>query len=108
MKKVTTLCLLTENSRILLGYKKRGFGSHRWNGFGGKVHSSETIEQAAIRETEEECGIVARKLVARGLLRFHFEHDPVEIEVHLFQIQEYAGEAVETEEMKPQWFYYNE
>ena len=36
-------------SEILLGYKKRGFGARKWNGFGGKVEIGETIEEAAKR-----------------------------------------------------------
>ena len=37
------------NQKVLLGYKKRGFGIHKWNGLGGKVEPTETIEQGAIR-----------------------------------------------------------
>ena len=108
MKKVTTLCLLTAHAQILLGYKKRGFGAHRWNGFGGKVKQNETIEQAAIREMKEECGITPISIKQRGVLHFHFENDPTEIEVHLFEVLEFEGEPKETEEMLPQWFYFNE
>lgn len=38
-----------KNRKVLLGYKKRGFGMHKWNGLGGKVEPAETIEQGAIR-----------------------------------------------------------
>ncbi|HET8669978.1 MAG TPA: NUDIX domain-containing protein, partial [Candidatus Saccharimonadales bacterium] len=38
----------------LLAMKKRGFGINKWNGVGGKVDEDETIEQAAIRECQEE------------------------------------------------------
>jgi len=48
-KKITTLVMATNQSSILLGYKKRGFGSGRWNGFGGKVEPGESIEEAAVR-----------------------------------------------------------
>lgn len=108
MKKVTTLCLVTANSQILLGYKKRGFGLNRWNGFGGKVENNESITDAARRELLEECGIQAHNLEQRGVLNFRFEDYPEELEVHLFQITEYSGEPTETEEMRPQWFYSNE
>jgi 8-oxo-dGTP diphosphatase/2-hydroxy-dATP diphosphatase len=37
--------------------KKRGFGKGKWNGFGGKVEEGECIEDSAIRELEEECGL---------------------------------------------------
>ncbi len=47
--KLLTLAFVRESSRILLGYKKRGFGAGRWNGFGGKVQKGETIQEGALR-----------------------------------------------------------
>ncbi len=41
--------MVTNESNILLGLKKRGFGSGKWNGFGGKVEANESIEEAAKR-----------------------------------------------------------
>lgn len=35
--------------KVLLGFKKRGFGMNKWNGLGGKVEPNETIVQSAIR-----------------------------------------------------------
>ena len=52
-----TLCIPIKENGVLLGLKKRGFGSGRWNGFGGKVEEGETIEQATLRELDEEVGI---------------------------------------------------
>ncbi|MFA9262426.1 MAG: 8-oxo-dGTP diphosphatase [Undibacterium sp.] len=104
-RKILTLALLTEDGRILLGMKKRGFGMGRWNGFGGKVHEGETIESGARRETEEECGITVTALEAVGIHEFSFVREPDEVlEVHVFRIDAYTGEPRETEEMKPAWF----
>lgn len=47
--KLYTLAFIRNNDNILLGMKKRGFGVGRWNGFGGKVNSDETILEAAKR-----------------------------------------------------------
>jgi len=47
--KVLTLAFVRRPGEILLGYKKRGFGAGKWNGFGGKVEIGETIEDAASR-----------------------------------------------------------
>lgn len=44
MKTVTTLCVVYNDSHVLLGMKKCGFGEERWNDFGGKVHEDESIE----------------------------------------------------------------
>ena len=54
--KIVTLVFVHDNQKVLLGYKKRGFGAGRWNGFGGKVETGETLEQAARRELKEESG----------------------------------------------------
>ena len=47
--KILTLAFVRRSGDILLGYKKRGFGAGKWNGFGGKVEIGETIEDAAKR-----------------------------------------------------------
>ncbi|MBI2030953.1 NUDIX domain-containing protein, partial [Candidatus Kaiserbacteria bacterium] len=58
--KQTTLCFLVGYDRMCLAMKKRGFGTGKWNGVGGKVHDGETIEQAAVREVHEEIGTIAQ------------------------------------------------
>ena len=104
MVKPLTLCLVHDDTHILLGMKKRGFGAGRWNGFGGKVNLGETIEAAARRELFEECGLQAEVLEKRGVLRFEFAASPETLEVHVFGVVKYGGQPVETEEMRPHWF----
>ena len=59
-----TLCvILNEKTReILLGMKRKGlFGGGNYNGPGGKfMEIDKTLEQTAIRETQEESGLVVR------------------------------------------------
>ena len=108
MRKVLTLSLLIEDDRILLAMKKRGFGMGRYNGFGGKVEENETIEEGAKREVLEESGIQVQTLEKVGIHEFEFTHDRGNIlEVHVFQVLEYDGDPVETEEMRPEWFALN-
>ena len=100
-----TLALATRDGNILLGMKKRGFGAGRWNGFGGKVKAGESLEAAAKRETVEECGIDIIALEAVGIHEFEFSSKPGDVlEVHVFRIDAWNGEPVETEEMRPKWF----
>ncbi|RUS13828.1 7,8-dihydro-8-oxoguanine triphosphatase [Endogone sp. FLAS-F59071] len=105
-KKVLTLVLLhiQSENEILLGYKKRGFGANRYNGFGGKLETGETIEEAAHRELQEEAGITTDTLERVGLLWFTFSGDPKALEVHLFRATSYYGIPTESEEMRPEWF----
>ena len=105
MKKISTLCIIREQQKVLLGMKKRGFGEGRWNGFGGKVKEGEDIEGAAKREVLEEAGIEAGEMTKRGVINFEFEGDPNELEVHIFEITtKFEGEPAESDEMRPKWF----
>lgn len=104
MKKTLTLCIIHQHPKVLLGMKKRGFGKGRWNGFGGKVERGETIEDAAKRETEEEAGIEISKMDKLGVVEFEFRNNPEISEVHIFYVEKFEGNPVESEEMKPKWF----
>lgn len=104
-RKLLTLTLVIRDGQVLLGMKKRGFGAGRWNGFGGKVEAGETIEESALRETQEECGIVITEMEKVGIHEFEFAHDRGNIlEVHVFRVDKWDKEPVETEEMRPKWY----
>lgn len=102
--KLYTLSFVHEPQRILLGMKKKGFGTGLWNGFGGKVEPGEAIETAARRELHEETGLVAESLEERGVNQFDLPDVPHILEVHVFHVSSVRGEANESDEMKPQWF----
>lgn len=108
MKRILTLCIIHQHPKVLLGMKKRGFGAGRWNGFGGKVEEGESIEQAAIRELEEESGIKALNFEKVGILDFSFQENNEDLEMHIFSIKNFEGEIIESEEMKPEWFFLDE
>lgn len=84
--------------------KKRGFGAGRWNGFGGKLGEGETVEEAAKRELMEEAGIIPKNLEKVGELDFEFRGNSEILEVHVFRVEDYEGEPIESEEMRPMWF----
>lgn len=50
VEKLLSLVLLRKNGSVLLGWKKRGFGAGKWNGFGGKIEEGETILECAKRQ----------------------------------------------------------
>ncbi|NTW14329.1 MAG: NUDIX domain-containing protein [Candidatus Moranbacteria bacterium] len=107
-KKILTLCLATDGRRVLLGMKKRGFGANRWNGFGGKLEPDESIVDAAKREMLEESGVRITSLERVGIHEFEFRENPEILEVHVFRVDSFEGEPVETEEMRPQWFSFDD
>jgi 8-oxo-dGTP diphosphatase/2-hydroxy-dATP diphosphatase len=108
MKKQLTLSVITNDNKILLGMKKRGFGVGKWNGFGGKVETGETIEAAMARELSEETGLAAQEMHLVAKFDFYFPADPVIMEVHVFKIDKFSGEAIESEEMQPGWFAFSD
>jgi mutator protein MutT len=90
---------------IVLAMKKRGFGINKWNGVGGKVEPGETIEQSAIRETQEEIAVIIKDIVKVAELTFYFSENPDWNQVvHVYFAENWEGEPIESEEMKPQWY----
>lgn len=101
-----TLCVIRSEDKVLLAMKKRGFGKGNWNGYGGKLLESETIEEALVRELNEESTIQLTEYEKRGEVVFHFP-DMIR-HVYIYEGIKWEGEAEETEEMSPQWFHINE
>ncbi|XP_012258950.2 oxidized purine nucleoside triphosphate hydrolase-like [Athalia rosae] len=103
-KQIFSLVFVRNKSDILIGMKKRGFGQGKWNGFGGKVESHETILQGAIRGLEEESSLKAENLKNVGILEFEFEGSPTPLEVHVFETFAYTGTIKESEDILPKWY----
>lgn len=105
--------------RILLGLKNRGFGTGKYNSFGGKfLHDEiagvqETVEDCACRELEEETNLRIPLEIMKdskvGIQRFSFADNDKEMLVHLFfldlsaiHLTQYEVRACE--EITPKWF----
>mmetsp|Transcript_29394 Transcript_29394/g.40603 ORF Transcript_29394/g.40603 Transcript_29394/m.40603 type:complete len:425 (+) Transcript_29394:89-1363(+) len=106
-----------EESSLLLGLKKKGFGKGKWNGFGGKQEQNESIEECAARELKEESGLSLSPddLSPRAILNFNMLSEGMvtsdgnlfsRLEVHVFSCsaKDTKGELVETEEMAGKWW----
>jgi mutator protein MutT len=101
-----TLLFLIQDKKILLAMKKRGFGMGKWNGVGGKPQPGESIEDAAIRECQEEIGVMPLRLKRSARINFYFPTDKSDWnqQVIVFLCQTWDGEPKESEEMAPKWF----
>ena len=96
-----------KEGEICLAMIKRDFGVGKYNGVGGKVKDGETIENAALREMEEEIGVTSevRHLEGVGNLKFYFNGKPEwNQHMHIFIVKDWNGEPRESEEMKPKWY----
>lgn len=96
------LCFIIRSGEILLIEKKRGLGSGKVNGPGGRIEAGETPEAAAVRETREEVGVTPLGLVRLGTLWFRFT-DGYSLHCAVFRASGLEGEPIETEEAKPFW-----
>ncbi len=105
--KTLTLLLIRRGDEVLLAMKKRDFGVGRWNGVGGKVEPGETIEQALIRECQEEIEVTPTTFHKVAEHDFVLDSDttqPWHMHVHTYMCTTWEGEPSETEEMAPKWF----
>lgn len=102
-----TLMILKRDGKLLLGVKKRGFGMGKINGAGGKVEPGETTREAAIRETFEEVGIRVKSCEKVGQVVFrdlYFKGEPETDVMHVYLSEDFEGEPIETDEIKPEWY----
>ena len=124
-----TLIVVTETrqqmrkqQRILLGLKNRGFGTGKYNSFGGKfLHdeadgtgTKEKVEECACRELEEETNLriplETMKASKVGIQKFSFSDNDKEMLVHLFFLDlanrsdQQPYEIRACEEITPKWF----
>jgi mutator protein MutT len=104
--KTLTLVFLRDGNNILLAMKKRGFGAGNWNGVGGKLEPGETIEQAMIRECQEEIGVTPTSYVKVAELTFAFPAglNLPDMIAHTFIATQWQGQPTETDEMAPRWY----
>ena len=102
----TTLVLLKQDDKILLGLKKRGFGKGRLNGAGGKVEHGESYEECAAREVQEEIGVNVVELEHVADIVFddlYYKGVPERNMMHVFIGTKWEGEPTESDEIKPEW-----
>ncbi|TFD88318.1 8-oxo-dGTP diphosphatase [Cryobacterium serini] len=106
------VCYLTRLSpegdrQVLLGRKKKGLGVGNIVGLGGKLEIGETAVDAAVREIEEESGLVvsASALTELGFLTYLFPHrEEWSQESTVFVCDEWSGTPRESNELNPVWF----
>jgi len=105
--KQTTLCFLLKNGQVLLGMKKRGFGTGKWNGIGGKLKDGEDVKTAMLREIKEEIGVdvALDDVTEAGILEFYFQNNSDwDNQCHIFTVTKWTEEPSESEEIRPQWY----
>jgi 8-oxo-dGTP diphosphatase len=100
------LCYITTEHNILLIYKKTGLGAGKINAPGGRIEPGETEKQAAIRETEEETGLIPQNVIKKAELHFLFTSG-YSLFGSVFVATGYEGMMRETKEAIPSWYAYD-
>lgn len=105
-EKIMSLCFLIKNidgqKLVCLAKKKRGFRVGMLGGFGGKIEIGETMDECVFRETFEESTVKLRDFKKAGVINF-FNHVFTAV-VHVYISTSWEGEPVETEEVSPAWY----
>lgn len=100
-----SLWILIKDGQIFLWEKKRWFAKWVFNWPWGKQEKNETIEECMIREAKEEIWIDILKMTKVWINHFYFPEEPSwNQDVHIFMIEDFSWDVVESEEIKPYWF----
>ena len=88
MKRVS-IGVVANDGKVLLIKRKKQEGALLWQFPGGQVESYETSAEAAVREVNEETGIVCSPLLSLGQRM----HPNTNIEIHYWACEYITGEA---------------
>ena len=103
-----TLAFLKREGETYLGVKQKKIGAGLYNGYGGKVEGEETIEQAMVRECEEEGEFTPteyKKVAEVEFMNPARDRELGRMLVHVYFVTSQEGEPRDTEEMKDAtWF----
>ena len=106
--KLATLCYVIDknrNSTLMIHRVKKKNDYHRgkWNGLGGKFEPGESPEECAVREIEEESGLIIKNIEMKGFITFPMFDGKEDWYVFLFTADEYEGELIDSNEGNIDW-----
>jgi len=104
--KLATLCYLQRDGQTLMLHrtkKENDMHAGKWNGLGGKLELGESPEECAIREVQEEAGLIVKNPTLRGIITFPGFSNDEDWYVFLFVITEFDGQLIDSAEGHLQW-----
>lgn len=96
-----TAAIIERDGRILIGRRKRGHFTGRWEFPGGKVEEGETPEECLRRELNEELGIEAR--IDEFFLSTVHAYDHVTIDLLTYRAKILSGEISLNDHTELRW-----
>ena len=106
MLKLATLCYVRQAGKTLMVHRnKKANDMHmgKWNGLGGKLEPGETPEECAIREIQEESGLLVENPVFKGLLTFPGFANEEDWYAFVFVASQFTGDLIDSPEGDLQW-----
>ena len=104
--KLATLCYLRKDGQTLMIHrvkKENDMHAGKWNGLGGKFEPGESPEECARREIQEECGLIPKELILKGIITFPAFSKFEDWYTFLFLVPEFDGQMIESNEGHLQW-----
>ncbi len=83
--------------------KENDMHEGKWNGLGGKFDPGETPEKCAIREVEEESGLLMLEPVMKGFISFPKFDTVNDWYVFIFTCDKFEGELITSNEGNLEW-----
>jgi 8-oxo-dGTP diphosphatase len=109
--KLATLCYVMDkkqNSALMIHRVKKENDYHhgKWNGLGGKFEPGESPEECAVREIQEECGLLVKNIKLKGIITFPMFDEVEDWYVFLFVADEFSGNLIDSVEGNLDWIPY--
>jgi 8-oxo-dGTP diphosphatase len=106
--KLATLCYVIDkiaNKTLMIHRikKKDDYHEGKWNGLGGKFNKGESPEECAIREIEEESGLIVINPKMHGFITFPSFDGVDDWYVFIFTAHEFKGKLIDSPEGRLEW-----
>jgi len=104
--KLATLCYIRHNNQTLMLHrikKENDMHAGKWNGLGGKFEPGESPEECAIREMQEESGLLVTNPRLHGVITFPNFAGNDDWYAFLFSATEFTGELIDSPEGVLEW-----
>ena len=106
--KLATLCYVTDKNRkstlmIHRVKKENDYHQGKWNGLGGKFEPGESPEECAVREIEEESGLLVKNNKMKGFITFPMFDGKEDWYVFIFTADDFEGKLIDSNEGNLDW-----
>jgi 8-oxo-dGTP diphosphatase len=104
--KLATLCYVRRAGQTLMIHRiKKADDMHagKWNGLGGKLEPGETPEECAVREIQEEAGLIVKNPIFKGMITFPGFANDEDWYTFIFVVDDFDGELIESPEGYLEW-----